>query len=230
MGPSMRPRVAVFKGSSGGRAPSGSLENSGSSTSLAVLDREEASERSGAESAARGRQGRANRIRPREKRHRLLLVSTAVLALGMLGVLFLNALISAGAFRRYDLEIDLIYLAEEEEALSSAVQQAESPVEVERRARALGMVPAKAPVFLRLADGALLGEPVPAPAATAPVDLSDAPGIQPSPSPSDTPSQPGTADEAATEPLPTPSGSSSEPAGASIPSPQPTPTAEAELR
>lgn len=121
--------------------------------------------------------------RPRAPRHRLLLACTAVLALGLIGVLLLNTIISQGAFRQHELEIDLILTAEEEEALARAVQQAEAPIEVERRARALGMVPAAAPVFLRLSDGAILGEPVPAPKPTAPVDFKGAPGIQPTPKP-----------------------------------------------
>jgi hypothetical protein len=121
--------------------------------------------------------------RQRAPRHRLLLACTAVLALGLIGVLLLNTIISQGAFRQHELEIDLILTAEEEEALARAVQQAEAPIEVERKARALGMVPAAAPVFLRLSDGAILGEPVPAPQPTGPVDFKGAPGIQPTPRP-----------------------------------------------
>jgi hypothetical protein len=113
----------------------------------------------------------------------MLLVCTAILAAGFVGVLLLNTIISQGAFRQHELEIDLILLAEKEEALARAVQQAEAPLEVEKRARALGMVPAAAPVFLRLADGKILGEPVPAPEPTAPVDFSGAPGLQPTPTP-----------------------------------------------
>jgi hypothetical protein len=130
-------------------------------------------------SARRDRRGQ----RPRAPRHRLLLVSTAVLALGLLGVLLLNTIISQGAFRQHELEIDLILTAEQEESLSRAVQQAETPIEVEKKARALGMVPAAAPVFLRLSDGAILGDPVAAPAPTGPVSFKDAPGIQPTPKP-----------------------------------------------
>ena len=134
----------------------------------------------------RGRSGsRRNRSaqRVRAPRHRLLLACTAVLALGLIGVLLLNTIISQGAFRQHELEIDLILTAEQEESLSRAVQQAETPIEVEKKARALGMVPAAAPVFLRLSDGAILGDPVPAPAPTGPVSFKDAPGIQPTPKP-----------------------------------------------
>ena len=126
----------------------------------------------------------------------MLLACTAVLAAGFFAVLLLNTVISQGAFRQHELEIQLILLAEEEEALARAVQQAEAPLEVEKAARKLGMVPAAAPVFLRLSDGRILGEPVPAPEPTAPVDFAGAPGIQPTPKPSPS----GTADPAAGDP------------------------------
>ncbi len=116
----------------------------------------------------------------------MLLVCTAALAAGFFAVLLLNTVISQGAFRQHELEIQLILLAEKEEALAREVQQAEAPREVEKAARKLGMVPAAAPVFLRLSDGKVLGEPVPAPQPTAPVDFAGAPGIQPTPTPTPT--------------------------------------------
>jgi hypothetical protein len=135
-----------------------------------------------AEPAIRPRRRRGSTPRPPRPpapRHRLLLACTAVLAAGLFGVLLLNTIISQGAFRQHELEVALILLSEEEEALARDVQQAEAPIEVERKARALGMVPAGAPVFLRLSDGRILGEPVPAPRPTGPVDFTDAPGLLP---------------------------------------------------
>ncbi len=126
----------------------------------------------------------------RSPRHRILLVCTAALAAGFFAVLLLNTVISQGAFRQNELEIQLILLAEKEEALARAVQLAESPIEVERAARKLGMVPAAAPVFLSLSDGKVLGEPVPAVKDPGPVSFAGAPGIQPIPEP--TPSASGT--------------------------------------
>lgn len=149
--------------------------------------------RTGGPSTRRGR-GRP-RLGPRAPKHRLILACTAVLALGLLGVLLLNTIISQGAFRQLDLETSLILTAEKEESLARAVQQAEAPREVEKRARALGMVPAAAPVFLRLSDGKILGTPVPAPAAPGKVSFAGAPGLLPTPSPTPT----STATDAATE-------------------------------
>ena len=130
----------------------------------------------------------------------MLLVCTAVLAAGFFAVLLLNTVISQGAFRQHELEIQLILLAEKEEALARSVQQAEAPLEVEKAARKLGMVPAAAPVFLRLSDGKVLGEPVPAPAPTAPVDFAGAPGIQPTPKPTPTDGADATAIDPALDP------------------------------
>jgi hypothetical protein len=130
----------------------------------------------------------------------MLLACTAVLAAGFFAVLLLNTVISQGAFRQHELEIQLILLAEKEEALARAVQQAEAPLEVEKAARKLGMVPAAAPVFLRLSDGRILGEPVPAPEPTGPVDFAGAPGIQPTPKPSPSGTADPTADPTAIDP------------------------------
>ncbi|MGB8020673.1 MAG: hypothetical protein WCF04_05550 [Candidatus Nanopelagicales bacterium] len=131
---------------------------------------------------------RRSRAKPRERarapRHRLLLASVAVLAAGLVGVLLLNTIISQGAFRQHSLEIELILLAEEEERLAREAQLADSPLELEKKARALDMVPAGSPVFLRLSDGKILGEPVAAPAPTGKVSFAGAPGIKASPTPS----------------------------------------------
>ncbi len=117
----------------------------------------------------------------------MLLACTAVLGCGFIAVLLLNTIISQGAFRQHELEIELILLAEKEESLANKVQLAESPIKVEKAARKLGMVPAAAPVFLRLSDGKVLGEPVPATAPPGRVSFAGAPGIQPTPKPEPSP-------------------------------------------
>ncbi|MGV1005366.1 MAG: hypothetical protein ACOYEV_11510 [Candidatus Nanopelagicales bacterium] len=117
-------------------------------------------------------QSRAD-ARDRAPRHRILLVSVAVIGLAMLSVLFLNAALSAGAFRQHDLEIQLILISEKEEALARKVQVDEAPLTIEKRARKLGMVPAASAVFLDLSTGKVLGEPVPAPSPTEIVTFGD---------------------------------------------------------
>lgn len=113
----------------------------------------------------------------RAPRHRIVLACTAALAAGLFAVLMLNTIISQGAFQQNELEIELIGLAEHEERLVRELQVAESPLRVERAARRLGMVPAASPVFLSLADGRVLGEPVPAEAEPGRVSFKDAPGL-----------------------------------------------------
>lgn len=174
------------------------------------------------------------RIRPmagvlavaRSPRHRFLLACTGVLALGFLLVLLLNTVISQGAFRQHALEIALVHASEAEERLSRQAQLAEAPLEVERRARALGMVPAGSPVFLRLSDGKVLGVPVPAPD-QGKVSFAGAPGWQ-APKPTPQPTLPGA--------MPTPVATVQTPAATSpaakapAATPQATPTASASPR
>jgi len=179
----------------------------------------------------RARNSRAGATaRERSPRHRLLLASTAALAAGFFAVLLINTIISQGAFRQHELEIQLILLAEEEEALTRAVQQAEAPREVERAARKLGMVPAAAPVFLNQSDATILGEPVPAPEPTAPVDFAGAPGIHPTPKPSPSDAASSSAVDPALDPatgLDAPVEPSAGPAADPAASPAPVPTQQA---
>ena len=49
-----------------------------------------------------------------------------------------------------------------EQLYSQQVAEAESPVTLQARANAAGMVPVTSPVFLRLSDGKVLGDPTPA--------------------------------------------------------------------
>lgn len=98
---------------------------------------------------------------------------TGVIGLSLLVVLFINAALSAGAFRQHALEIDVTLVSESEEALAQAVQVDEAPMTIEKRARALGMVPAGSPVFLDLGKGKVLGEPVPAPSPTTSFSFDD---------------------------------------------------------
>lgn len=159
---------------------------------------------------------------PRSPRQRMLLACTAVLAVGLLGVLMLNTIISQGAFRQFELEVALTLTSEKEGALAAQVDLAEAPKQVEKRARALGMVPAASPVFLRLSDGKVLGEPVAAVPEPGKVSLKDAPGILPTPKPSPSASASDPASAGAEDPSPTGTGAGADGAaadGAVVPSP-----------
>jgi len=97
-----------------------------------------------------------------------LMVMGVLLAAGLLGLLLLNTTLAQGAFVAHDLQAQTTALADQEQALVQKVAEQESPTVLERRARAIGMVPSSTPVFLRLSDGAVLGVPVPAKAAPKP--------------------------------------------------------------
>ncbi len=101
------------------------------------------------------------------------IIVTGLLVLGMLGLLVLNTTLAQGAFEIGALTKIQRDLAVNEQRLLQTVAHAESPESLQRRADALGMVPAQAPVFLRLADNRILGRPTPA-KAVAPVGSSAA--------------------------------------------------------
>lgn len=93
------------------------------------------------------------------------LIVTGMLVLGMIGLLVLNTTLAQGAFEIGSLTQVQRDLAVNEQRLLQSVAHAEAPESLQERADALGMVPAQAPVFLRLADRKVLGRPTPAKAA-----------------------------------------------------------------
>jgi len=94
------------------------------------------------------------------------LVVVGMLVAGMGVLLVLNTSLAQGAFELGALNKTQAQLAVQEQQLLQQVALTESPDALQRRANALGMVPVAAPVFLRLADGVVLGTPVPAKALT----------------------------------------------------------------
>jgi hypothetical protein len=94
------------------------------------------------------------------------LVVVGMLVAGMGVLLVLNTSLAQGAFELGALNAAKSHLAVQEQQLLQQVALSESPEALQHRADVLGMVPVAAPVFLRLADGAVLGDPVPAKALT----------------------------------------------------------------
>jgi hypothetical protein len=90
------------------------------------------------------------------------LVVVGMLVGGMVMLLVLNTSLAQGAFEIGTLTRTQNQLAVQEQQLLQEVARAEAPESLQARANALGMVPVAAPVFLRLADGAVLGIPRPA--------------------------------------------------------------------
>ncbi len=95
------------------------------------------------------------------------LVVVGMLVGGMVLLLVLNTSLAQGAFEISTLTRTQNQLAVQEQQLLQDVARAEAPESLQARANSLGMVPVEAPVFLRLADGAVLGIPKPAKASRA---------------------------------------------------------------
>ena len=86
----------------------------------------------------------------------------AVLSIGLLTLLVLNTALAKGSFRAHELRVQKADLAQREQLLRTQIQAASSPVTLTKRAKELGLVPATAPVFIRLADGKNVGVTYPA--------------------------------------------------------------------
>lgn len=87
------------------------------------------------------------------------LVVVGILVLGMVMLLVLNTTLASGAFEISALQSQQRDLAVKEQRLLQDVARAEAPESLQAKARQLGMVPVASPVFLRLADGKVLGIP-----------------------------------------------------------------------
>ena len=95
-----------------------------------------------------------------------VLVVVGMLVVGMGVLLVLNTALAQDAFEVGALNQTRAQLADQEQQLAQQVALRSRPTRCSAGANALGMVPVAAPVFLRLADGDVLGTPVPAKALT----------------------------------------------------------------
>lgn len=106
----------------------------------------------------------ARRAKPR--------LAYAIIALGGVAVivvvqLLLSIAVAQGAYEIDGYHLRQAELAREEQKLAEDLDRVESPQYLAMNAEALGMVPNADPVYLRLSDGAVLGEPTPADSAGA---------------------------------------------------------------
>jgi hypothetical protein len=109
---------------------------------------------------------RTRRLRPvpetvRRARPRLAYGVVALVSIGVIAMaqLLLSIAMTQGA---YELDAQLLRQSElqrEQQKLSDDLDRLESPQYLAMNAEALGMVPNSDPVYLRLSDGAVLGEP-----------------------------------------------------------------------
>jgi hypothetical protein len=101
---------------------------------------------------------------PKPARTRVPFVMTciATLAASLLGALLLNTSMAQGEYQRYELATRLAQTAQTQQEIRGRLEELSSPQSLAAAAAALGMVPTTSGGYLRLADGAVLGNPVPA--------------------------------------------------------------------
>lgn len=87
-----------------------------------------------------------------------LMLIAALLSVTLVAILILNTVLAKGSFARYELVKHNSQLGVVEQDLAQQVASLESPFELEKRARELGMVPAPNPVYIDLATGQVLGD------------------------------------------------------------------------
>jgi hypothetical protein len=87
-----------------------------------------------------------------------LLLVGGILTVGLVSLLLLNTALTQGSFTATDLQRQANLLADRQQVLEQALDQAQAPQELAARARGLGMVPGGSPLFLRTPDGAILGD------------------------------------------------------------------------
>ncbi|MBW9206240.1 hypothetical protein KV102_17495 [Mumia sp. zg.B53] len=100
--------------------------------------------------------------RPRSPRAPFVLLVVTLLAGGLVGLLLLNTSMQNGAFQLAELEKEAETLQSRHAQLSLEVEERATPAALAERAAELGMVPNTTPVFLRLSDGKVVGDPEPA--------------------------------------------------------------------
>ncbi len=93
---------------------------------------------------------------------RFIALVVSLLVAGLVGLLVLNTVLARDAFTLHSLKTEDRVLTDREQALQREVEALRSPQSLAVQALALGMVQGGPPAFLRLADGAVLGTPLPA--------------------------------------------------------------------
>ena len=91
------------------------------------------------------------------------IVCLAIATVGLVSMLIVNTMLASGAFTVSELQAEKALLLEEEQQLTEDIAVASSPLLLEERARAMGMVPQDAPAFIDLEAGTIVGNTVPQP-------------------------------------------------------------------
>lgn len=91
-----------------------------------------------------------------------VLMCMGVLVTALLAALVLNTSMAQGEYERYALQTRLAQSAQAQQEMRTELELAAAPTQLASAAGALGMVPTNSGGYLRLADGVVLGNPVPA--------------------------------------------------------------------
>ncbi|HEY8717286.1 hypothetical protein [Pengzhenrongella sp.] len=91
-----------------------------------------------------------------------VLLCIAILVGALLGALVLNTSMARGSYQAHELQGQLAQLARGDQGLNAQLLAHKAPAALAKSARDLGMVPVPELAFLRLSDGAVLGNPTPA--------------------------------------------------------------------
>lgn len=110
---------------------------------------------------------------PRLSNAAFALLVTGILGFSLLGSLVINVALTQGAFKEAALSREVRTIEAQQQAAQQTLAMLGSPGTLESRARAMGMVPAAAPLFLRLSDGKVIGEAAPAERGTQPEVIDD---------------------------------------------------------
>ena len=102
------------------------------------------------------------RRRTRAARMPFVMLVSLVLLGGVIGLLLFNTSMQQASFAATALEEQATTLTAREQTLQMELEVLRDPQRVAEHAQNLGMVPAANPVFLRLSDGKVLGERIPA--------------------------------------------------------------------
>ena len=112
--------------------------------------------------------GSASDAAPRLTNVAFAMVVGALGVAGLTLVLMVNVATTQGAFEEAGLKADVRAIEAAQQGAQQTLAMLASPGSLESRARAMGMVPVAAPVFLRLSDAKVFGTPEPATDQTAP--------------------------------------------------------------
>lgn len=90
-------------------------------------------------------------------------ICLAIVTIGLVSMLIVNTMLASGAFTVSKLQGEKALLLEQEQQLIEEVAVASSPLLLEEKVRAFGMVPQTAAAFIDLESGTIVGNEVPQP-------------------------------------------------------------------